>query len=124
MMKNIEQTTLLCIAILCAGLMIGILIGRFGTNQAVQISAYDQTAAEQPEQTLPYRSETAGKININLATAEELSMLPGIGMTYAKRIVEYRTKYGPFLSLADLEKVKGIGESRIQAIKEYVTLGG
>ncbi len=123
-MKNIEQTILLCITILCAGLMVGIGIGRFGTKHSVKLSANDQTVAAQPSPTAPRSNETLGKININTASAEELSMLPGIGITYAERIVEYRTKHGPFLSVEDLTNVKGIGDSRFEAIKEYVTVGG
>lgn len=123
-MKNIEQTILLCITVLCAGLMVGILIGKFGTDRSVKLSAYDQTVDDQSEQTAPYRHETAGKININTASAEELSMLPGIGITYAKRIVEHRAKYGPFLTVDELANIKGIGEKRFESIKEYITVGG
>lgn len=123
-MKNIEQAALVCIAILCTGLMIGIGIGRFGTKHSIKLSSYDQTYTTQPTQTTPKTNESLGKININTASAEELSMLPGIGLTYATRIVEYRTKYGPFLSVEDLTKVKGIGESRFAAIEKFVTVGG
>ena len=122
-MKNNEQTLLLCAALLFAGLMVGIFVGRLGTNPFVQLSHYDQIVANEPKQTTPYLDETTGKININLATAEEISMLPGIGITYAERIVAYREKYGPFIAIDDLTKVKGIGESRIKAIKTYITVG-
>ena len=123
-MKNHEQSILLCITVLCVGLMTGILIGRLGGNHAVQLSAYDRSAEERPSQTAPYRSENIGKVNINSASAEELSMIPGIGDTYAQRIVEYRNKHGAFIQIEDLANVKGIGEGLIKTIKEYITVGG
>lgn len=123
-MKNIEQTLILGIAILCVGLMFGILIGRFGTDSAVQLSEYDKSIVDQPTQTIPYQSDTMGKININTASVEEITMLPGIGETHAKRIVEYRQKHGPFLSIEEVTKVTGIGESRFESIEKYITVGG
>ncbi len=60
------------------------------------------------------------KININYASEKELEDLPGIGPSLAKRIVEYREKNGPFKSLKDLEKVKGIGEKKINQIKDLI----
>ena len=123
-MKNNEEFFLICIAILCIGLMIGILVGKVGTKPRISISEYDKTVANEPTPTAPYRYETAGKININVASADELTLLPGIGKTYADRIVAHRMKYGPFLSIEELTNIKGISESRFEAIKEYITVGG
>jgi len=63
-----------------------------------------------------------GKININKASLEQLAYLPGIGPELAKRIIEYREKNGKFASILELEKVKGIGEIKLQKIKEKITL--
>ncbi|MCX7845154.1 MAG: helix-hairpin-helix domain-containing protein [Dictyoglomaceae bacterium] len=60
------------------------------------------------------------KININFATEKELESLPGIGPSLAKRIIEYREQKGPFKDLKDLEKVKGIGEKKIEQIKDLI----
>ena len=57
-----------------------------------------------------------GKLNINLATAAEFMQLPGIGEVLAGRIIEYRAEHGPFSSIQDLTKVKGIGEAKLNAI--------
>jgi len=66
---------------------------------------------------------TAGqKININTATAAELDTLPGIGPAIAQRIIDYRTEHGPFRTIADLQKVSGIGERRYEQIKDLVTI--
>jgi competence protein ComEA len=48
------------------------------------------------------------KVDLNKATAEQLSACPGLTLTLAKAIVEYRTKSGSFKTPEDLLKVKGI----------------
>ena len=75
----------------------------------------------------PLPSETAaagidGKININTATAQDLSALPGIGDVIAKRIVDYRAQYGAFQVIEEIENVKGIGEKIFSQIKDYITV--
>jgi competence protein ComEA len=65
---------------------------------------------------------TAGKVNINTASAAELDkQLPGIGPVLAGRIVEYRTNNGPFKTLDDLRKVSGLTKSVIDKIKDLIT---
>ncbi len=65
----------------------------------------------------------AERININTAGVDELVALPGIGRAYAERIVEYRTKNGPFKKPEDLLNVRGIGEKTFERIRERVTVG-
>ena len=50
------------------------------------------------------------KININKASIEELIQLKRIGPKYAKKIIDYREKNGPFKKPQDIVKVKGIEE--------------
>ena len=47
-------------------------------------------------------------IDINTATAEELTALPGLGPRKAAALVAYRTEHGAFASLADAAAVRGI----------------
>ena len=52
-------------------------------------------------------------IAINSANADELACLPGIGPGIAARIVTWRTEHGPFAEVKDLERVPGIGPTRL-----------
>lgn len=61
-------------------------------------------------------------ININAASAMELQTLPGIGPVTAQRIIDYRTANGPFATLKDLLKVKGLGKSTLQKINDRIVL--
>ena len=63
-------------------------------------------------------------ININTANHAVLCTLPGIGDSLAKRIIDYRTKNGPFKTVAEIMNVNGIGQKRYEAICELVTVGG
>jgi competence protein ComEA len=62
-------------------------------------------------------------LDVNSATAEELQVLPGIGPKIAERIVKYREKHGPFSSVEDLTKVKGIGEKKLDKVRPFVKVG-
>ena len=63
-----------------------------------------------------------GTIYINRATASQLDSLVGIGPVIAKRIVAYRTQNGPFVDIADLKKVEGIGEKIFAKIQGRLSL--
>ena len=67
--------------------------------------------------------EKTARINLNTASLEELVTLPGIGPSYAKRIVDYREKNGGFKRLEDLLNVQGIGEKTLDKIRDRVTVG-
>lgn len=65
---------------------------------------------------------TVAKVNINKATAAELTAIKGIGAKKAEAIVEFRKKNGDFQKLEDLMLVKGIGEKIFQKIKSQITI--
>ena len=69
------------------------------------------------------QSAPEAKININTASADELTALPGIGPSYAQRIVEHREKNGPFKRVEDLLNVRGIGDKTFERIKDRITVG-
>ncbi|MCI1964890.1 MAG: helix-hairpin-helix domain-containing protein [Oscillospiraceae bacterium] len=68
-------------------------------------------------------SQEKGKININTASAQELSDgLNGIGDVLAERIVEDRENNGPFCSVEDVKRVPGIGDKILEKIRGCVTI--
>jgi competence protein ComEA len=60
-------------------------------------------------------------VNLNTATLEQLTALPGIGPKTAQLILEYRTKSGGFKKIEELMNVKGIGEKSFLKIKPLVS---
>lgn len=63
------------------------------------------------------------KVDLNTATAADLEALPGIGPTYARRIIEYRQQRGPFTDISQIKEVQGIGESLYARISDRLTVG-
>ena len=61
-------------------------------------------------------------IQLNNASINELTTLPGIGDEKAKKIVEYRETNGLFNSIDDIKNISGIGESIFDKIKELITV--
>jgi comEA protein len=66
----------------------------------------------------------SGVVNVNAATAEELSLLPGVGPAKAQAIIRYRTEHGAFKRVEDLSQVKGIGDKQLEKIRPHVALEG
>ncbi len=62
------------------------------------------------------------KLNINEASVEQLTTLPGIGQTRAQQIVDYRDTNGKFKSIDDLKNVNGIGEQTFLNISELISV--
>ncbi|MGQ9616047.1 MAG: ComEA family DNA-binding protein [Spirochaetota bacterium] len=62
------------------------------------------------------------QVDINNADLEELIGLPGIGREIAMRIIDYRTTHGPFKELRELIEIKGIGEKKLEILKEYIMI--
>lgn len=65
-------------------------------------------------------SWAAEMVNINTATEDELMKLDKIGPAKAAEIVKYRNENGPFTSIEDLKKVKGIGDATFEVNKDRI----
>jgi competence protein ComEA len=59
-------------------------------------------------------------VDINEADWPELTVLPGIGETLAKRIVATREEQGGFREVEDLRNVRGIGPLTLERIRPYL----
>ncbi|MAY81492.1 MAG: competence protein ComEA [Deltaproteobacteria bacterium] len=74
----------------------------------------DGTASPQQAAT-----PTPNAVNINKADAASLQVIPGIGPSKAKAIVDDRTANGPFNDCADLQRVRGIGAATVNGLGGY-----
>jgi competence protein ComEA len=69
------------------------------------------------------KRELEGVVNLNTATPQQLDLLPGVGATAVKRIMEQRAK-APFTKLEDLSRVKGIGKKKLEKLRPYLAVSG
>ena len=67
--------------------------------------------------------ETGTPLDLNSATESQLDELPGVGPATAAAIVAHRESVGPFTSVDDLLDVRGIGPSRLEALRDAVRVG-
>ncbi len=66
----------------------------------------------------PKRRLTDGEhLDLNVASAEELARLPGVGAGLARRIVDARERDGPFATVDDLGRVRGVSRSRLDRLR-------
>jgi competence protein ComEA len=69
------------------------------------------------------KAAPSGKVNINSASVEQLTSLPGVGEKLAARIVEYRQKSGGFKSIQEIMNVKGVGEKNFAKLQPFLSAG-
>ena len=86
------------------------------TQKYVITSSGVSTKVEEKETT------QNSKININTATQTQLETLPGIGPSTAQKIITYREENGKFNNIEDIKEVSGIGDSKFNNIKDYITV--
>jgi competence protein ComEA len=73
-----------------------------------------------PEKRHSSANQESDLVNINTATIQELTSLPGIGTAKATTIITYRESNGYFITIDDLKKVSGIGEELFNKIKSFI----
>ncbi|XEC96780.1 ComEA family DNA-binding protein [Paenibacillus tarimensis] len=64
-----------------------------------------------------------GRIDLNGASAEQLVTLPGIGPAKAQAIIDDRDKNGPFRSIEEITRVRGIGTNIFEKMKDSIVVG-
>lgn len=67
-------------------------------------------------------SGKSGLIDINTATKETLTTLPGVGESKAAAIITYREENGQFSTIEDIKKVSGIGDATYDNLKDLITV--
>lgn len=95
-------------------------------RQVVMVSTEGSSAASPPRDMQPLRSGPKSlpsePIDINTASKEQFMSLPGIGATLADRIIEERAERGPFTSVNDLSRIRGIKGKTLEKLLPYVTV--
>lgn len=95
------------------------LLNSYGTNASSSNSYTSNTSSSKNVQDLESKYSI---VNINTATQTELETLPGIGPSIALKIINYRKENGKFSTIEEIKNVSGIGESKFEEIKKYITV--
>ena len=77
-------------------------------------SATNSKALSQTERTPSKPTQSC--VNLNTATEEELTRLPGVGEVIAERIISYRERHGPFRRPEEIIIIEGFSEKKYRAI--------
>lgn len=85
----------------------------------MSIGFVDFSASDQRTAKLQTEFATELRLDINAATLQEWMLMPGIGRKTAIAILDDRQSNGPFSSLADLQRVRGIGKKTVSEIQPY-----
>jgi competence protein ComEA len=67
-------------------------------------------------------ASAAAPVELNTATAEQLDSLPGVGPATAQAILAHREANGPFTSVEQLLDVRGIGEAKLESLRDLVVV--
>ena len=62
-------------------------------------------------------------VSLNIAAADDLIQVPGIGSTLAGRIVTDRAKKGCFRRISDLDRVAGFGPKTVARVAPFLSVG-
>lgn len=124
--KNFRKIAVVVGALLVAGIMT-MAAAPAGqpspTGDQAQATTKAPKKAKAPKANKAERLKASGKtINLNTATAADLTALPKIGAKVAQRIVDYRTEHKGFKSVDELRNVKGVGAKLLEGIKPYVAV--
>lgn len=145
-MKKAGSNILVIVTLIFTSLLCGFYIGRNFDRDVLTVSALRISTASLPDPTEAAVTEVSAAnaptqapseepttepvstadaiVNINTASKQLLDALPGIGEVIAQRIIDYREENGPFESIEELLNVSGIGEKKLEELREFVTVGG
>lgn len=96
-------------------------------NEAEAGAESDSVSADKPTRkkhartkSYPKKSDHPPVTNLNTASLAQLQRLPGIGPKMAQRIIEYRKSHGPFATPEQVMDVKGIGPKKYEKLKAFL----
>lgn len=79
-----------------------------------------QAQMRTPMEGYRYTTLPAWRVDLHHAGVDELAALPGVGPSLAAAIVADRQAKGPFKTLTELDRVRGVGPAILQQIKPFV----
>ncbi len=91
-----------------------------GLNLAATVGDGEQVVVPLQGEAPQTGGDANGGIDLNRSTAAELEELPGVGPVLATRIVDFREANGPFTEIEDLLDVGGIGEAKLEAMRDAI----
>jgi competence ComEA-like helix-hairpin-helix protein len=98
-----------------------IFLAIFSCNPRLSVKpSHKFRVAHLKEDATNYLPTQINKLNINLASSDELIQLKGIGPVLANRIVKHRESHGKFGSVSSLSEVKGLGSKKISKFADRI----
>ena len=108
LLRRADQAAVGLLVLACLGAMAGWWISQGGlAGRLVEVDRAERKTAR-------------FEVDINQADWPELTQLPAIGETLARRIVQSRQQGGPFRDLDDLRRVRGIGPKTLETMRPYL----
>ena len=101
-------------------IIISIILGLCLIFSTVSFLFLNPKAASATEATAESKAGAIKLVNINTASAGELTSIKGIGEKTAQAIVEYRQKNGAFKAIEDIKNVKGISDKKFEVFKSSI----
>ncbi len=96
--------------------------GFYSISQVAETFGLPDSTFQKIKQYLKLENTAVKKININLASVDELKAHPYIRWNLAKPIVAYRNEHGPYESVEDIKKVMAVTEDVYKKILPYLTI--
>lgn len=96
--------------------------GFYKIEQVAETYALPDSTYQKIKSSLQISNPEVKKININMATVDELKLHPYIRYHLANAIVQYRGQHGEFTSLADLKKIMIFSDDIYNKVEPYLSL--
>lgn len=120
-MFDLTKQEKIILIFLCLTFVLGLGISAYKKTHEgsrVDVQPYKMAALQEADRLIAQQSV----VNINSFKIDELTRLPGVGEVLAERIVQHHKLHGSFKSKEQLLQVKGIGEKKLEKLKDLITL--
>jgi competence protein ComEA len=113
----LERSTIGVLGLITAGLSLAALAGQSPARAPVAAANAPRATSAAPSARALEALRDGARIEANRAGAADFELLPGVGPTLARRIVEHRAARGPFRVAEDLLQVRGIGPRTLERLR-------